>query len=196
MNRNKKSNTLKTICLFSFVAFAFMGFRYKQNNMKAFQKKVGEYSKKFDADYDFSDASVKYQAMFDLMKPADWVVTMTLKTKKASQSNNSKPFHKRLFFCFYYYNDSAKTAFALDSVQKCLPPDCINISKLKAGQVLSGIPSVYIFNRHSIVTCHVDCGEVPDNWAELKKDLIKTFAETHSVSLTAECEGSLKWIKK
>jgi len=170
-------------------------FKQDVNAIDAFKNKATSFIKRYETDFHLTAETVTLQGMFEKYTAADWAVTASYQSKKPYQTEHSKPFHKRLFFSFYYYEDPAKVKLCLDTICKCFPPECAAITKDVNMTSLNATPAVYIFNKNKIITCHVNCGEETEKWPEIEKEVLKAFAEKGSVCFTTECGGPLKWSK-
>jgi hypothetical protein len=190
----KKMKRLKGIIILLACAVLCTSFTDKPTHAEIFMNKASAFIKKnYAKSFSYIDETVHYQGMFESMTEADWAGTVTLKSKKAYQEAGKKPFHKRMFYSFYYYDDTNKVKLCYDTLVHCFPPECTKLKPHANAKNFTHMASVYILNRHSIITLQVNCPELPANWETIKTTLLKNFREKHSTTITTDCDAMLLW---
>ena len=152
-----------------------------------FKSKTEIFVKKYLADYSVSAENLDgsgYQRTLDSDTKYSWTKKQTLKCKKSFINKYKQTSYQRLFFAFYQYDNEQSGKSALDSLIKCFPLDCY---KLTVGQNIPGIksiPAIYLINKAEIITCHIYCEQLQDNWTNIQQDIINTFGDKQSIIIT------------
>lgn len=137
---------------------------------------------------------------FRMLKPlratASFTKAVALKSK-ASHNNKVSRFRDRNqligFYAFEY--DSKKACIqAMDNLLKCFPNACVKIVRgvAKTGEIL---PSVYVINGTTIYCIQTFCEDYNEQWNEVVKTFVNTFASKKATVIHAVCE-KLEWKNK
>ena len=192
-NFMKTLTTILTILTLTLTSFLLT------DNSDDFKTKVENFIAKYSTDYATSPETLDgtgYQWTLDTKTRPTWTTKQTLKSKEPFINKYDQTAYQRLFFAFYQYDTEEKGKIALDSLTNCFPPLCLKIQRDKNKEGTKAIPAIYLITKTEIVTCHLHCEQIRDNWTEITKDIIKTFGDQESVIITTGCGGPLEWTKK
>jgi len=172
----------------------------QSGNSNDFKNKTEIFIKKYLADYSVSADNLDgsgYQWTLDTKTKHSWTKKQTLKSKKSFINKYKQTSYQRLFFAFYQYDNEQTGKSALDSLIKCFPMDgCYKITIGQNIPALKSIPAIYLINKTEIITCHLPCEQIQDNWTNIQQDIINTFGDKQSIIITTGCGGQLEWKTK
>jgi hypothetical protein len=191
-----KTKIIAIILIFSTIFFlAFRQTSTKEN----FKTKTEKFVKKYSAEYSVSADNLYksgFQYTLDNKTKHSWTKKETLKCKKSFKNKYNQTSYQRLYFAFYHYDTQQNGKAAFDSLTNCFPSQCVKIEQNKNIKAHKTIPAIYIINITEIITCHIGCEQIQDNWANIQKDLIDTFGDAQSIIITTGCGGPIEWQKK
>ena len=137
-----------------------------------------------------------FRMLIPLAKAASATKTVELKAKKTHSNRNSRFLDRNQMVGFYAFEYANKKACkqSVDSLLKCFPNFCVTIEN---GTPAEGqfTPSVYIINNKEIYCIETYCEDVNEQWEEMKKKFIDTFATNASILIVTSC-GKLEWTSK
>lgn len=145
---------------------------------------------------DLNDNTQYYRLLLPLRKMSSFTKAVELKAK-ATHSTKISRFQERnqmIGFYAFEYSNKKVCKLAVDSLLLCFPNFCIAVERGKPtmDQIT---PSVYIINDKTVYCIETFCEDVNEQWQEIIKNFVKTFAVSSSTIILTEC-GQLEWTTK
>lgn len=187
-----------TAIILTISSICFLAFR-QTSTSDNFKTKTETFLKKYSADYSVSPDNLDgsgYQWVLDTKTKHSWTKKQTLKCNKSFINKYQQTSYQRLFFAFYQYNTEQNCKTAFDTLINHFPGDGYKIKQGTNIKALKTIPAIYLINKTVIITCHIYCEQLQDNWSSIQKDIIDTFGDTPSIIITTGCSGPLEWKTK
>ncbi len=181
---------LLQVLLFSFIVNACLA----QTNESS-EKFLSTHSNKYTQE-ELNENTQYFRLLLPLRKMASSTKAVELKAKQTHSSKISRfqERNQRIGFYAFEYPNKKVCQLAVDSLLQCFPNFCIAVERGKPanGQIT---PSVYIINDKTVYCMETFCEDVNDQWQEMIKKFVSTFAAKGSTIILAEC-GKLEWTTK
>jgi hypothetical protein len=123
-------------------------------------------------------------------------IELTLKAKKAHSNENSygQRVYTRIRIWQLDFETNEKCEQTIESLLNCFPIDCFKI-KRQVNQTAHIAQSIWILDKKRIIVAGTACEQVDKKWINLKRDLVKEFADSDTEIIVTEC-GKLTWKTK
>jgi hypothetical protein len=145
---------------------------------------------------ELNDDTQYYRMLLPLRKTATVTKAVALRSKVIHANKNSRFQERNQLIGFYVFEYANKKAckLSVDSLLQCFPNFCVKVERGKPSndQIT---PSVYIINDKTIYCMETFCEDVNEQWEEVVKSFVDTFADNSSTILLTEC-GKLEWTTK
>lgn len=145
---------------------------------------------------ELTDYTQYFRLLSPLRKMASYTKAVELRAKQTHSTKVSR-FQERNqtigFYAFEYPNKKV-CKLAVDTLLQCFPNFCIAVER---GKPLTDqlTPSVYIINDKTVFCMETFCEDVNEQWQEMLKKFVTTFATNSSTIILTEC-GKLDWTSK
>jgi hypothetical protein len=188
-------NNYKTVFLITLLLF-LSGFNLNKENQD-FKTNVEEFIESFSEEFSLSNETLTgtgYQYFFETKTNPVWKKKITLKNKKPMKNKYNQTTYQKLYFGFYEFKNESEVKKTFDGFTNCFPPECVKLEKGEYIEALKHIPAIYIFNQNTIVTCHIGCEHLDNNWEGIKKSLLEKFSSNEATIISTGCGGPIEWL--
>ena len=145
---------------------------------------------------ELNDNTQYYRLLLPLKKSATYTKAVELKSKVVHSNKNSRFVERNQLIGFYAFEYPNKKVckLSVDLLLQCFPNFCVAVER---GKPINDkiTPSVYIINDKTVYCIETFCEDVNEQWKEVLKKFVDTFADNSSMIILTEC-GKLEWTTK